>query len=189
MIHTGYMKRNGQTQIAETRTAKAKENPNFTTGQAAISMIFLVGGTILLIGVTLAFLIFSFITSAFGFKAANQALGIALGGANDALLRMSANSNYPLLGCEQYDVAIDDHLARVRTQRSWGDPLSAPAGSDCPVFKSPPVQGLATIESEATVFGRIRKVNMIVSISPDGQINVVSVKQEIISTVGAGSGE
>ncbi|MDO8574441.1 MAG: hypothetical protein Q7R86_02340 [bacterium] len=153
-------------------------------GQAAISMIFLIGGTILLIGVTLAFLIFSFITSAFGFKAANQALGIALGGANDALLRISSNRGYPNLGCEEYTFTIDDYSALVKVQRSWGDPQYANQDDPCFNFQSPPILGLATIESEAAVFGRKRRVYMIVSISPDGQVNVVSVRQEIISSGG-----
>ena len=180
---TSYIRKDGQ--APSTGSGQALLRQKATDGQAAISMIFLIGGTILLIGVTLAFLIFSFITSAFGFKAANQALGIALGGANDALLRISSNRGYPNLGCEEYTFTIDDHSALVKVQRSWGDPETADPSAPCFTgFKSPPLLGLATIESEAAVFGRKRRVYMIISISPDGQVNVVSVKQEILSTTG-----
>ena len=157
-------------------------------GQAAISLIFLIGGTILLIGITLAFLIFSFITSSFGFKAANEALALALSGTNDAIFRISKNKNYPLVGCDDYGLEIDGSTVSVRVQRSWGDP-AFPEDLTCldDGFKSPPPVGLATIESKTTVFGRIRKVFAVVSISQTGQVSVVSIKQEILSSGGGGN--
>ena len=46
-------------------------------GQATLSLVFLVGGIVILIGVTLSVLVISLINSGYGFQAANRALARA----------------------------------------------------------------------------------------------------------------
>lgn len=156
------------------------------SGQAAISLIFLVGGTILLVGVTLAFLIFSFISSTFGFQAANRALGVAMGGVNDTLFQISRNKNFVppsvTIGCGKYAVDVDGYSAEITVYRSWGYP------SDCGGSNLPP-KGLIYIFSEAAVFGRGRKVRVVASVSPEGRVGIVSIKQEVFFLGGAGSSD
>jgi len=169
-------------------TSGSGQAPRRDSGQAAISLIFLVGGTILLVGVTLAFLIFSFITSTFGFQAANRALGVAFAGANDAMLQISKNINFPgLNGCREYAVALEGYSAAVTVTRSWAN-IQQPTCDGFALGSIPNKPGIVYIISEATVFGRGRKVFVIASVSPEGRVAVVSIRQEVISFGGGGQG-
>lgn len=124
-------------------------------GQTALSFVFLVGIIIISIGAMLAFLAASFLSSGYGFQAANRALAIASAGAEDGLMQLVRNKDL-----------------------SAPTPYSVPVGSDSAsvtINQNTPVAGQATIVSSATVSFRKRNVQVIVSIdSTIGKVDVVS---------------
>ena len=129
--------------------------PRRATGQAALSLVFLTGGIIVLVGLSLAFLAISFINSSFGFQSANKALAIASAGVYDALIQLVRNKSF---------------------SGSYCVPLPCGQGSSSTtVSQNTPSPGLVTIESQATSFVSRRKIKTIVSISSTTtQVNLVS---------------
>ena len=151
--------------------------PNYTDGQAAISLVFLVGGTVLLIGVTLTFLVVSFINTTFAYRAANRALGVAIAGVNDALLQLSRNRGAFLgVSCE-YDLKVGDvDYTHITVANRGGLCGQVPPGS-------------AQIVSESTVLGRTRRVEVTVFIDRStGKIAVTQIKQKIFVSGGGCTG-
>jgi hypothetical protein len=63
-------------------------------GQTMLSLIFLIGGVIITIGVMLSILGFSFITSITGYRSAILAEAAADSGANDGILQVVRNANF-----------------------------------------------------------------------------------------------
>lgn len=122
------------------------------SGQAALSLVFLIGGIIIIVGTTLAFLSFSFINSGIGFQFAQRAEAIASAGAEDALLILNRNPSFASGG------------------------YSLPLGSDqatVSVSQGSPVAGQATILSRSTISGYTRKVQVVVSINSASSQNVI----------------
>jgi hypothetical protein len=141
----------------------------FQNGQGALSLTILVGGTVILMGITLAFLVGSFAISSGSFRAANRALAIASGGTQDAVLQLIRDRNF---FAGEYCVPDD--------------------GSGCPAGSLPdgvakvnmaqdtPLLGQITITGTASSFGSQRKVEVIVSIDQiTGRVGVISWKQTI----------
>ncbi len=112
-----------------------------TLGQAVLSVVILIGGIITLIGVSMAFLAASFIGSAGGFQASEEARALASSGAYDALLRLSRAKG--LAGTST--VPIDGNTVNVR------------------VTQDSPASGLVTITASSTIARRERSVKVIVS--------------------------
>lgn len=144
-------------------------------GQAALALVFLVGGTVILVGATLAFLVFNFINSTYGFQAANRALGAAMGGANDVLRRLAMdrnlNFNNATVACEQ-DFLVDG--IRVRVQILRFDSVNC-EGSNKPSSSD---YNKIAVNVEASVLGRKRRVEMVVSVDHiTGEIGVISIRQ------------
>lgn len=128
-------------------------------GQAALSLVFLTGGIIVLIGVSLAFLAISFINSSFGFQSANKALAAASAGVNDAMLQLTRNKSF-VKSC------FDNYC--VPSSCVQGDAAVA-------VTQNSPSPGLVTIESQATSFVSQRKIKAIVSVNASTtQVNLIS---------------
>ena len=124
-----------------------------TKGQAALSLVLLTGGIILVVGVTVAFLAYTFISSGFGFQASERAELDAGAGGRDALLRLTRDKDF---GSAGYTLPITDgHSATVS------------------VVQNSPVTNQITILSQATVSGYSRKVRIIVSV--DATTAVMSV--------------
>ena len=151
----------------------------FTRGQAVLSLVFLIGGTVVLIGTTLAFLVISFINATFGYQAANRALGIAFAGANDGLWKLSKDRDFGGSLTEQslcdYLLPVGSDQARVAVVRKNGV-----CGSPKPISPNE-----AWIYSEANYLGRVRKIDMTVAIDPvAGRVEVTSMAQSVI--VGGG---
>ena len=127
------------------------------SGQAALSLVFLTGGIIVLIGVSLAFLAISFINSSFAFQSANKALAVASTGVNDVLIQLVRNKSFYGTYCVPKSLPCDKGSANVV------------------VFQDTPSPGLVTIESLATSFVSRRKIKAIVSVnSTTTQVNLVS---------------
>lgn len=124
-------------------------------GQAALSFVFLIGVIIISIGATLAFLAASFLSSGYGFQAANRALAVASAGAEDGLVKLVRNKDF-----------------------SAPTAYSVPVGSDSAnvtINQNAPVSGQATIVSSATIFFRQRKVQVVAAInSTTSKVDVVS---------------
>ncbi len=79
-------------------------------GQAALSMVLLIGGIMVLIGFSLVFLSTSFINSAYGNRAAQQAQNVATSGAYDAMIQLARNKDFSSGG---YSVAVGSSTATV----------------------------------------------------------------------------
>jgi hypothetical protein len=125
-------------------------------GQAALSLVFLVGGIVVLVGATLAFLAFSFISSGIGFQNAQKAYAVASAGATDSLLRLNRDKDYSV---SNTNVPIGGDTASVKVEQNT------------------PSQGLVTITSQASVAFYSRKISVVASVSSStGQVNIISWK-------------
>ncbi len=135
----------------QTKTSNLKP----AQGQAALSFVFLVGSIIILVGVTLGFLASSFISSSFGFAAAQRALFTAQAGANDAYLRLLRNKD--LSDTTGYSVPLGSDSATVT------------------VTQNSPSAGLVKVLSTATVSFHTRRVQVVLSVvSSTGAVALVS---------------
>lgn len=125
------------------------------SGQAALSLVFLIGILIISMGAGLAFLSSSFLNSGYGFQAANRALAVALAGVEDALMQLARNKDFS--AASAYTVPVGSDSASVT------------------VTQGSPVSGQATISSSALVSFRQRKIQAVVSIdSTTGKVSVLS---------------
>lgn len=112
------------------------------------------GGIIIVLGVTLAFLSFSFINSSFGVQASQRAEAVATGGARDALVQLARDTNFSSVG---YTVPVGTDQATVTVTQG------APAASQ------------VTIISTATIMNYTRRAQVIVAVNANtGQVGVLS---------------
>jgi hypothetical protein len=126
-------------------------------GQAFLALVFLIGGVIGAIGVTLAIIANSSVDSGYGYQASVQAQSMATSGAEDALLQLDRNAAFSSGG---YNLGVGSGTATVT------------------VTQGSPSTGFATILSAATVSSRTRKLNVVVSVNAStSQIDVVSWNQ------------
>lgn len=124
-------------------------------GQAALSLVFMIGGIALLVAITLALVAISFMNSTFAFQSANQALAAATSGVEDALLTFARNgTNF--------------------SSRSWNLPPNC-SGNGCASVLMTQNGGVATIISTATVFSSQRKIQVVAALDQNtGQVSVLS---------------
>ena len=122
-------------------------------GQAFLALIILIGGSAILIGVTLAFLANSFVDTGYGYRASVSADAVATAGAQDALLQLDRNSSFSSGG---YSVVVGSSTATVTVSSSTS-------------------AGIVTIASTATVSNHTRKLTVLASVnSTTGQVTVTS---------------
>lgn len=134
------------------------------SGQAALSTVFLIGGIIVLFGISLAMIALAFSDSTLGFQAANKALAFAKGGVADAALQLARNKDFSSAG---YCVP-----AAV---------MPCPSGyATVTVTQNSPSSGKATVISDATFNRRRRKVQVIYQVSASST-QVVPVSQQELS--------
>ncbi len=126
----------------------------YLTGQMMLSLIFLIGGVIITIGVALSVLGFSFITSITGYRAAILAEAAADSGANDAILQVVRNFNFSSAGYTLPFTNVSDIVT---------------------VTQSTPSADETTIISLAQIGTIKQKIQVILSINP------VSKKVDVIS--------
>ena len=147
-------------------------------GQAALSLVLVISGIVLISGIALLFLINSFTSATLGFRSANRALAIASSGAEDALLRIVRDVRFPgpvaLCGGNPpvsttdppyplYEVPVGNDVARVRVENGVCGGTSQ-----------------AVITAEATVGNYKRKIEVIAAIDlGTGRVDVVSWKQVV----------
>jgi hypothetical protein len=131
--------------------------PTFRRGQAALSLVFLIGGIALLVSITLSLVAINFLNSTFAFQSANKAMAEAMGGASDAILQLIRNPQFASGG---YQVCLDFTNCTANSAN-----VTVTQGS-----------GQATIVSTATVSASQRKIQAVASIDPaTGKINVASL--------------
>lgn len=128
----------------------------FKKGQAALSLVFLIGGIALLVSVTLSLVAINFLNSTFAFQSANKAMAESMGGISDAVLQLNRNPNFTNLG--GYSVCVTNF------------------SSDCATVTVTTASNLATIVSTAVVFTSRRKIQAVAAIDPStGEVTVVSL--------------
>ncbi len=138
------------------------------SGQAALSLVFLIGGIIIFIGATLAFVVISFINSSFGFQAANRAEALAMGGIEDGFLQLARKNNFS--DATGYCIPNDS--------------LSPPCGSGSvwiTVVQNIPASGEATITATSTVSLYTRELQSVVTVNgTTGEVSVISLNSVVL---------
>ena len=131
-------------------------------GQGALSVTLLIGGIVVLMGGTIAFLVVAFLHSSSSFQAANRALAVASGGARDALIQLARNKDFEAIGANVYCVPANT--------------VPCPQGfAEVTVTQNAPALGQATIISEGTSGTHKRKIRAVVSIATStGESTLVS---------------
>ena len=127
------------------------------SGQAFLSSILFMGGIMMVIAAIVVYLAITFVNSGYGLQASEIAEAVATAGANDAFMRIERNSSFP---SSTYSVAVQNNTAMVTIAPYPLYPLTA---------------ATVTVLSSATVGGRVRKINLVVSVSSStGQSTMVS---------------
>jgi hypothetical protein len=111
-------------------------------GQTFLALVFLIGGIILLVSVTLAFLTNSFIDTGYGYKASLSSQATAASGVQDAILQLNRNINFSTSG---YSVVVGSSTATVV------------------VTQNSPSTGFVNVLSSANVSGHVKKINVILA--------------------------
>jgi hypothetical protein len=127
-------------------------------GQAFLALIFLIGGIVILVGVTLAFLVNSYVDTTYGYQALVSAQAVAISGAEDALLQFNRNGSSWNPGT--YSVVVGSSTATVT------------------VTQNSPATGEDTIVSYGTVSLRTGKVSVVAAVNAStSAVNVISWQQ------------
>lgn len=128
---------------------------NNRLGQTFLALVFLIGGIITFAGITLAFLATSFIDSGYGFNASVNAEAAAASGAQDAMIQLQRNPSFS--STSGYSLVVGSTTATVT------------------VNQNTPSTGFITALSKATVSGRVKKVQVVLSENASTtQLSVVS---------------
>ena len=125
----------------------------FKKGQAALGMIFLIGGVVVLVATTLAFLSFTFLNSTYGFQSSQVALSAASGGIEDAIIKLNRNKDF---ATSSYNLTIGSTTATIS------------------VSQNSPVSGQTTINSQATSGFYQKKLRAIVQVASSGEVFILS---------------
>lgn len=129
--------------------------------QAVMSLVFLIGAIIVIAGLTLAFVMISFMNSTIGLQASHRALFAAAAGVHDALLMLARNKDFS-------------------PPQAYAVPFGAYAAS-VTVAQNAPSMGLVTITSDAVVSSRERKIQAIAAVdSYTGDVTLVSFKELVL---------
>ncbi len=128
------------------------------SGQAFLSLVLLMGGTMLLIGLTLVFITVSFVDTGYGYQAISQAEAMATSGAEDALLQLERNnSTFGSSGGESYTLPVGSGYANVT------------------VTTNAPSAGFVTILSTASVANHTRNVTIVAAVNATtSQVSIAS---------------
>ena len=129
-------------------------------GQAALTLVLVVGAIVLIAGLTLLFLVISFTSATYGLRAANRALAVATAGAEDVLIRVVRDVSFS--GCSgPCAVPVGNDTATVTVTNAYATTTNP--GSTI------------TIDAEAGVLSARRKVRVVVSVdTATGRVSTVS---------------
>ncbi len=150
---------------------------NQRNGQTALSLVLLIGGVIVIVGITLAFLVLNFIYSSYGSRDINKAAQLALAGVQDAALKISRNKDLGDPGCEfRYEPNFSSEvLIRV---------LIAKPTSTGGICYPPGVGGRFSlgpnqfvVRSQATISGKVYVLFALLSVDRySGKVDIVNLK-------------
>ena len=122
-------------------------------GQVFLSLVFIIGGIVILVGLLIVFFLNSSIDTSYGYQAATAADAAALSGAQDAFLQLQRNPAF----ATSYTVSVGSTTASVT------------------VTQNSPATNNVTILSTATVAFRARKVQIVAAKDPStGVVTVLS---------------
>jgi len=128
--------------------------PRLRLGQAALGMVLLIGGVIVLIAATMAFLVFSYLNSTFGYQASQKAYAVAVSGVDDGFMQLLRNKDFSSAG---YALPVGSSTATVS------------------VTQNSPFANQVTINSQATASFYSRRIRQIVEVNAtSGEITVLS---------------
>ncbi len=132
---------------------------NFRKAQVGLPFTLLVGGIVVALGLAGALVAYLLSSSTFTEKLSNRALAAAKSGVNEALMNIVDDKNYTI-----DSLTINTGLAKTVIS----------------VEKDPPGYPIGTrkIISIGKIFNRQRKLVAIVSVSPDGQVNLVKLEEK-----------
>src|SRR3989344_4231985 len=123
-------------------------------GQAALSTVLLIGGIIVLIGMSIAFLASSFLNSSQGYRQAQRAQAVVISGVEDALMQLARNKDFASTG---YSLAVGSSTASVS------------------VTQDSPSTGQVTVVASSSVSSYQRTARVVISRNAStSQITVVS---------------
>lgn len=123
-------------------------------GQSFLALVILIGGLVSVVGVLLAFFANSFIDSGYGYQASASAEAAAVSGAEDAILQLNRNASF---ATSSYTLAVGSTTATIN------------------VTQNLPLTNFVTVTSTASVSGRTRKVNVVLSKNAStSQMTIVS---------------
>lgn len=123
---------------------------NFKGGQAALSMILLIGGIISLIVITLIIMVSSY--SSYAFSNTLKSLAAANAGIDDALIQLVRDKSFS--APSGYTINTD--------------------GIEINIIVDQPTNGTVIIISSAGVLNYNSKVKAVVSLTNDGEVRVIS---------------
>ena len=142
LLFTRFYPRASRLGQAPLEAARARSVPLPLMGQAALSMVLLIGGILVLVGLSLIFLSNSFLNFTQGYRLAQRAQTVAASGVQDAMIQLVRNKDFSSVG---YSVAVGSSTATVV------------------VTQDSPATGEAVITSTATVSSYKRTIRSIVS--------------------------
>jgi len=129
-------------------------------GQTSLSLVFIIGGIILLVATTLAFVVISFLNSSFGFQTSNRSLALAASGVHDGMIQLIRNKDFS--DTSGYCVPAAS--------------LPCPSGSaTVTVTQNSPATGQATIVATGRILTYRRRIQAIANVSSStGNVELTS---------------
>jgi hypothetical protein len=128
------------------------------SGQSFLALIIFVGSIVMVVGVALAYMVFTMVNSSYGYQASQAAETTAMAGVDDALLQITRNSSFSETSST---IKTGVNSATVTVANNF---LST---------------GYATITSLATVSLRTRKIQVVISNNSSTGQMAISSWQEI----------
>lgn len=126
----------------------------FRRGQSFLVLVFLIGGMVIIIGVTIVFFASSFVDSGFGYQASAIAESAATSGVEDALLKLDRNTSF---ATGSYSLVVGSTTVAIG------------------VTQNSPSANFVTVLSVATFSGRTKKINVVLARNATtSQMTVVS---------------
>lgn len=139
-------------------------------GIATLPTVLLLGGVIIEIAVTMAFLSYYFITITHGSRLGAEAIEVARAGADEAVLRVVRNKNYS--ANSPFNFTVSTNPLRVAIVQVCRDDILCDGVSD---------PGKTEILSTATVVNRKARIRILLTVDPStGLVSVDLVEEKTL---------
>lgn len=125
-------------------------------GQAALSIVFLIGGIVFVAGISISLFAFSFLNAGFGFEAVQRITAANAAGISDALMRLDRSKIFSSAG---YTIPVGEDTVTVT------------------VTQGQPATNQATITAQTSLRFRSRTTQAVVQVHPTtGQLTLLSIQ-------------